>query len=63
LAAPGVATTQYDAFGNLIGVNQQGWEVTFDRSERVDRVDLPQILHIKSKHQQIKLVIKDWNLH
>lgn len=63
LAAPGAAKTQYDAFGHLIGVNQQGWEVAFDRYEQVDRVDLPQILRIKSKHQQIKLVIKNWNLH
>ena len=63
LPAPGTAKTQYDAFGHLIGVKQRGWDVDFDRYEHVDRVDLPQILRIKNKQQQIKLVIKDWNLH
>jgi outer membrane lipoprotein LolB len=63
LAAPGVAKTQYDAFGHLIGVNQQGWDVSFDQYESIDNVDLPQILRIQSRQQHIKLVIKDWNIH
>ena len=63
LPAPGVkAQLQYDAYGRLVSLTQQGWQVQFLSYTRVAGIDLPVRMNIISSLLKVKIVVYEWKL-
>ena len=62
IAAPGKYQAQYDQYGHITQLSQQGWTITFLNYNHVDTVDLPQLIQLKRKDLSVKLVVKKWDL-
>lgn len=65
LAAPGNHQAQWDEYGHLKQLKQQGWTVSFLNYAHQGKVDLPHLIQLQHQKQQIrlKLVIKQWDLN
>jgi len=53
---------QYDRYGHLLSINQDGWHVEFSGYHPVGPVDLPGILKLRQGKLQIKIVEKNWKI-
>lgn len=60
LPAPGEHRGQYDVYGHLSQLTQQGWQVTFSRYVTVKKIDLPQVLDVSGYGLKIRIAIKHW---
>lgn len=64
LPAPGTpADTRYDQYGHLIELKQQGWQIHYQRFQRVHNMDLPSVLLLNNPRVQVKIVVKQWQLN
>jgi outer membrane lipoprotein LolB len=63
LPAPGKHSTQINTTGNLKTLTQNGWQINYQRYQRADIYDLPNIITIQGHQTHIKLVIKRWKLN
>ena len=61
LSTPGKGKTQYDSYGHLKQVEQQEWTIRFSHYTRINGVDLPRMLDLKSAHYKIRIVIQKWS--
>ena len=62
LNAPGQFKAQYDQYGHLSELRQQGWHIRFMRYTHVNKVDLPQLVQMSRNNLTIRIVIKRWGL-
>lgn len=61
LPAPGArGQAQYDHYGHLTLLQQNGWQVQFTGYHTVQGVDLPQIIELRRSDILAKIVIKEW---
>lgn len=51
-----------DGLGRLSRLEQDGWEVVYNRYEPVDGVALPRKLELSNPHLRVRLVIDQWSL-
>ena len=56
------AKSQYDSYGHLINLSQQGWQIHYQRFQRVNQLDLPSIIVLNSPKLNVKMVIKRWQI-
>lgn len=54
------ATKTYDAQGNLLTLNQEGWQVNYMRFITIKGLNLPEQIVMTQQDTRIKLVIKSW---
>lgn len=63
LPAPGASQgAQYDAYGHLIALHQNGWQVQLSDYKTVQGVDLPQVIELSQANIKAKIVVKKWQL-
>jgi outer membrane lipoprotein LolB len=63
LPVPGPsAKTQFDHYGRLTHLVQQGWSVQYQNYTHVSRVDLPQMISITSPSLKVKIIVYQWNI-
>lgn len=63
LPAPHVAAkTQFDQYGHLVYLAQQGWKIYYADFRSVKGADLPTLVKLKSINSQIKIVISHWSI-
>jgi outer membrane lipoprotein LolB len=60
LPAPGNYQAQFDNFGHIVMLTQQGWQIHYEQYLSVGTVDLPQILDLTNQELGVKIVIKHW---
>lgn len=64
IAAPGVdAKAQYDAFGHITTLQQQGWTIQYLRYQGVEGMDLPRTVVIQHRNLRIKIAFKRWSVN
>lgn len=64
LPAPGpVQGVQYDKYGHLVFLQQNGWRATFGDYHTVQGVDLPGIIELKSGNISARIVFKQWQIN
>jgi len=51
---------QYDRYGHLIDLQQDGWHVTFSNFLTVGQVDVPQKIMMTSPDLTVRIVVKQW---
>lgn len=51
---------EFDHFGHLISLNQQGWNITYQKFQSVQGVDLPHTIVFSHDPIRVKMVIKSW---
>ena len=61
-AAGGAYLANFDPYGHLITLQQNGWYILFSQYTPIGSVDLPRILKLNSGKLAVKIVIKHWNL-
>ena len=62
ITAPGGNQPQFDRFGHLTRLKQQGWNIHFMRYTHVNTLDLPQLVQLSRNNLSIRLVIRRWTL-
>lgn len=63
IAAPGEkGNAQYDRFGHLTRLQQQGWLIEYRRFQGVNGMDLPQLVVLKQKSLRAKIAFKRWSV-
>lgn len=63
LPAPGLfQSPQYDQYGHLLKLEQQGWSIQWRGFVNVARVDLPRLIILSRPNMVIRLVVKQWRL-
>lgn len=62
VAAPGRKKEQFDKYGHLVSLTQQGWEIQFSNYSTVKGFDLPRKLVLSHPGLQVTVVIKKWRL-
>lgn len=63
LPAPGsVGNTQFDAYGRLSELSQQGWRVRYLGYSRINGIDLPTKIFANSKALNVKMMIYNWKV-
>lgn len=63
LPAPGsVASTQFDSYGRLSELLQQGWHVRYLGYTRVSGIDLPTKIFADSSALNVKMMIYNWRV-
>jgi len=63
LPVPGLpAKTSYDQYHHLTQLNQQGWQISFQRYTAVGNLDLPSKMVLQKSPFTIKLIFKQWQL-
>ncbi len=61
LAAPGpVNSTQYDRFGHLTFLQQQGWAIQYQRYQAAKGLDLPRNMVMTHGDIRVKIIFKKW---
>ncbi|MBS0352045.1 MAG: outer membrane lipoprotein LolB [Proteobacteria bacterium] len=61
LPAPGPNQgTQYDRYGHLISLKQNGWLVRYSNYHTLQNVDLPEVIELRHADISAKIVIKQW---
>lgn len=60
LPAPGNYQAQFDNYGHLSTLTQQGWQIQYAQYLSVRNVDLPQMLDLTNQDLGVKIVIKQW---
>lgn len=64
LPAPGaVQGVQYDKFGHLVFLQQNGWRATFGDYRTVQGVDLPGIIELQRGNIAARIVFKQWQIN
>ena len=53
---------EFDEYGRLKTVTQQGWVVTFRRYANVDNIELPNKIFLVNHEFDVRLVIQDWRI-
>ncbi len=62
LPAPGSYRGDYDAYGHVIRIVQQGWQVGLSHYVTIKSLDLPRILDIRGEGLKIRVAIKEWDI-
>ncbi len=62
LPAPGMDHREYDDYGHLSVLMQNGFTVKFFDYTTVGKVDLPQMLLMTNGHVELRIAIKHWHL-
>ncbi|HLD16332.1 MAG TPA: lipoprotein insertase outer membrane protein LolB [Coxiellaceae bacterium] len=62
LRAPGTAQADYDEYGHLKTLHQEGWTIEYADYQSVGGVDLPQTLQLSQAPMHVKIRIKNWHL-
>lgn len=63
LPAPGaVQAKQFDRYGHLKTLQQQGWSIQYLRYTGVGRYDLPSKLEMRRQGVFVKLIVSSWQL-
>ncbi len=63
LPVPGTtANTQFDQYGRLTRLVQQGWDVQFLGYSNAGGIDLPQRMSITSPSLNVKIVVYQWHI-
>lgn len=63
LPAPGsTSNTQFDSYGRLSELAQQGWHIRYLSYTRVGSVDLPTKIFINSTALNVKMMIYNWKV-
>lgn len=58
------AVMQYDTFGHVTMLEQDGWQLQFKRFIQYGRYDLPTMINVVSPHgDKVRIAIKDWLLY
>lgn len=60
LPGPSKHTSEFDPYGHLTSLDQQGWQIRFSRYLSVDGVDLPQLIMLNQGTLHVKIAIKHW---
>lgn len=61
IPAPGPKRMQrMDAYGHLVFLQQQGWNIQFQAFQTRDNTDLPRKIIMDNQQLRVKLVLKDW---
>ncbi len=60
LPAPGVYSAQYDAWGHLLVLEQEGWVIHYSRYRTYGMNDLPGMLNLEDGTWTAKILIKRW---
>jgi len=64
LPAPGGNQgVQYDHYGHMTSLNQNGWRVTLGNYQTVQGVDLPGVIELNRAHISAKIVVKNWQIN
>lgn len=61
-APGGNPTLQFDSFGHIAHITQQGWRIEYLDYMSVGEVDLPRKIYLSNPTLNIRLVIRQWNL-
>ncbi len=61
LPAPNPEQQKQDAYGHLVFVAQQGWQVTLSRYTHLGDLDLPQTVDLQGHGLTIRIVIQHWS--
>ena len=56
------ASTTFDPYHHLIELEQQGWQIQYERYTAIQGIDLPSKLRLKRGQLQVKIVISSWKL-
>lgn len=63
LPVPGVtANTQFDQFGRLTRLAQQGWSIDYLSYANTNGIDLPERIAITSPALRVKIIINQWRI-
>ncbi len=63
LPVPGPsANTQFDSYGRLSELIQQGWHVQYQSYSHTGRVELPEKISITSSSLKVKIIVYQWNV-
>jgi outer membrane lipoprotein LolB len=61
MPAPGASQgAQYDNYGHLVSIQQNGWQVKLSDFHTVNGVELPQVIELQRQGLMAKIVIKSW---
>lgn len=61
IPAPGSnSNKEFDRFGHLIQLNQQGWNIKYQQYQSVQGMDLPRTIIYSHDPVRVKMVIKTW---
>ncbi len=64
LQAPGpVQGMQYDKYGHLVFLQQNGWRATFGNYQVMQGVDLPGIIELQRGNILARIVVKQWQIN
>jgi outer membrane lipoprotein LolB len=62
LPVPGIpSVTEFDQFGRLSGLKQQGWQIQFSHYTTSHTIDLPGRIWITSPLLKVKIIIYTWS--
>lgn len=61
LPAPGRYQANFDAYGHITALDQEGWHIDYENYLTVGHVDLPQRLVISRPGLSVKIVVSQWN--
>ena len=62
LPAPGQHTQQFDRYGRLIWLKQDGWRISYLMYQKLGNNILPQTLNMQKRNWHIKLIIHQWQI-
>jgi len=63
LPVPGpAANTQFDNYGRLTQLVQQGWNIQYQSYMRIGKIELPERIYVSSPSLKVKMVIYQWNI-
>lgn len=60
--AAGAYRANFDPYGHLITLQQNGWYIRLSQYIPIGPIDLPCMLKLKSKQLAVKIIIKNWSL-
>ncbi len=64
LPAPGpTQSTQYDRYGHLTSLRQNGWLVQYSNYHTIQGVDLPEVIELNRADISARIVVKEWRIH
>ncbi len=60
LKAPGSGTINFNQLGQTQRIQQLGWDIHYNRYQRIRSLELPTLLDISGHQLHIRIVIKHW---
>lgn len=60
--APGKSSREYDEYGHITTLEQQGWVIRYASYKTVHGIDLPNVIYMQRPGLRLKIVMRRWHL-